>query len=274
MPKEVADAWKRSGHWKDDYSPRAIMPAGGGAKSIAELGHYALMLALGLALIQGSMPTVGARSNNLPCSWALRCRRRWRNSCLRRDGVWHARCLCYVTSDFSVLNVCKIQIRRCRFCTGSPASWGNHEGSMMLWVFNSRLFGALVAAFGNNLPAMLKAYALTVQPGSPRPSISCSSPPRMPSCARNAWHRRRRSSLEARERWTPRRALPPRRGAQQPAGQGRHPRGARCRHAQGRVARRLRDEAPAPPPRRCGRIPRSMCRRTTPRSAITMRSAS
>lgn len=32
MPKEVADALKKSGHWKDDYAQRAAMPIGGGAK--------------------------------------------------------------------------------------------------------------------------------------------------------------------------------------------------------------------------------------------------
>ena len=32
MPKEVADALKKSGHWKDDYAQRAAMPVGGGAK--------------------------------------------------------------------------------------------------------------------------------------------------------------------------------------------------------------------------------------------------
>ncbi len=32
MPKEVADALKRSGHWKDDYAQRAAMPIGGGSK--------------------------------------------------------------------------------------------------------------------------------------------------------------------------------------------------------------------------------------------------
>jgi cytochrome c-type biogenesis protein CcmF len=41
--------------------------------------------------------------------------------------------------------------------------WGNHEGSMLLWVLILALFGALVAAFGNNLPATLKADALGVQ---------------------------------------------------------------------------------------------------------------
>ena len=41
--------------------------------------------------------------------------------------------------------------------------WGNHEGSMLLWVLILSLFGALVAAFGGNLPATLKANVLAVQ---------------------------------------------------------------------------------------------------------------
>src|SRR6202040_1433029 len=41
--------------------------------------------------------------------------------------------------------------------------WGNHEGSMLLWVLILALFGALVAAFGANLPAALKATVLAVQ---------------------------------------------------------------------------------------------------------------
>src|SRR5690606_9283754 len=42
-------------------------------------------------------------------------------------------------------------------------TWGNHEGSMLLWVTILGLFGALVAAFGQNLPATLKANVLAVQ---------------------------------------------------------------------------------------------------------------
>ena len=41
--------------------------------------------------------------------------------------------------------------------------WGNHEGSMLLWVLILALFGALVAAFGNNLPRSLRAHVLAVQ---------------------------------------------------------------------------------------------------------------
>jgi cytochrome c-type biogenesis protein CcmF len=41
--------------------------------------------------------------------------------------------------------------------------WGNHEGSMLLWILILALFGALVAWFGRNLPATLKANVLAVQ---------------------------------------------------------------------------------------------------------------
>ena len=41
--------------------------------------------------------------------------------------------------------------------------WGNHEGSMLLWVLILSFFGALVGAFGSNLPSTLKAYVLAVQ---------------------------------------------------------------------------------------------------------------
>ena len=38
--------------------------------------------------------------------------------------------------------------------------WGNHEGSMLLWVLIVTLFGALAAWFGGNLPPTLKARVL------------------------------------------------------------------------------------------------------------------
>src|SRR5690606_33265668 len=41
--------------------------------------------------------------------------------------------------------------------------WGNHEGSMILWVFILTFFGALVAMFGRNLPDTLRANVLSIQ---------------------------------------------------------------------------------------------------------------
>ncbi len=128
---------------------------------IPELGHYALMLALGLALIQGSMPILGTRSGDaVLASMAAPV-------ALAQFAfvavAFGALAISYVTSDFSVLNVYENSNSAMPFMYRLTSIWGNHEGSMMLWVFILALFGALVAAFGGNLPRTLKANALAVQ---------------------------------------------------------------------------------------------------------------
>jgi cytochrome c-type biogenesis protein CcmF len=128
---------------------------------IAELGHYALMLALGLALIQGTMPIVGTRTND-PVLMAIAA-----PAALAQFAfvavAFGALGICYVTSDFSVLNVYENSNSAMPLIYRLTSIWGNHEGSMMLWVSILAFFGALVAAFGTNLPAALKANALAVQ---------------------------------------------------------------------------------------------------------------
>jgi cytochrome c-type biogenesis protein CcmF len=128
---------------------------------IAELGHYALMLALGLALIQGSMPIVGARSND-PVLMSIAAPAALAQFAFAAMA-FAALAACYVTSDFSVLNVYENSNSTMPLIYRLTSVWGNHEGSMMLWVFILAFFGALVAAFGGNLPAVLKANALGVQ---------------------------------------------------------------------------------------------------------------
>ncbi len=128
---------------------------------IPELGHYALTLALGLALIQATMPIVGARTNDAVLM-----------SMASPLAVAHfifvaiAFCAlgeCYVASDFSVLNVYENSNSAMPLIYRLTSIWGNHEGSMMLWVSILAFFGALVAVFGTNLPLTLKANALAVQ---------------------------------------------------------------------------------------------------------------
>ena len=70
---------------------------------------------------------------------------------------------CYVTSDFSVVNVFENSHSQKPLVYKISGVWGNHEGSMVLWVLILALFGALVAALGRNLPATLKANVLGVQ---------------------------------------------------------------------------------------------------------------
>jgi cytochrome c-type biogenesis protein CcmF len=128
---------------------------------IPELGHYALMLALGLALIQATMPIVGTCTNdtvlmNMAPPLAV----------AHFIFVAIAFCAlgeCYVASDFSVLNVYENSNSAMPLIYRLTSIWGNHEGSMMLWVSILAFFGALVAVFGTNLPLTLKANALAVQ---------------------------------------------------------------------------------------------------------------
>jgi cytochrome c-type biogenesis protein CcmF len=128
---------------------------------IAELGHYALILALGLALIQAVMPVVGTSTDDqtlisvaVPAALA---------QFIFVALAFAALATCYVTSDFSVLNVYENSNSAMPLLYRFTSVWGNHEGSMMLWVFILALFGALVAGFGGNLPSKLKANALAVQ---------------------------------------------------------------------------------------------------------------
>jgi cytochrome c-type biogenesis protein CcmF len=71
--------------------------------------------------------------------------------------------VCYVTSDFSVATVYENSHSMMPLVYKLTSVWGNHEGSMLLWVLILSLFGALVALFGNNLPAAHKAHVLAVQ---------------------------------------------------------------------------------------------------------------
>ncbi len=128
---------------------------------IAEIGHYALMLALGLAVIQGVMPVVGTRTGDVALTSIAA------PAALAQFAFvalsFGALAAAYATSDFSVLNVYENSNSTMPLLYRLTSVWGNHEGSMMLWILILAFFGALVAAFGNNLPVNLKANALAVQ---------------------------------------------------------------------------------------------------------------
>jgi len=128
---------------------------------IAEIGHYALVLALGLALIQAIMPIVGARLNDdtlmgVAGPTALA-------QFLFVALAFGALTASYVASDFSVVNVFENSHSAMPLIYKFTSVWGNHEGSMLLWVLILALFGALVATFSGNLPATLRANVLAVQ---------------------------------------------------------------------------------------------------------------
>jgi cytochrome c-type biogenesis protein CcmF len=128
---------------------------------IAEIGHYALVLALALALIQGSVPVLGARQRDRALMDVADV------SALAQFAFvalsFAALTALYVTSDFSVVNVFENSHSAKPLVYKITGVWGNHEGSMLLWVLILSVFGALVAIFGGNLPATLRANVLAVQ---------------------------------------------------------------------------------------------------------------
>ena len=128
---------------------------------IAESGHYALVLALALALIQSIVPLVGARLQdaalmNVARSTALA-------QLLFVGASFTALVMLHVNSDFSVANVYENSHSMKPLLYKITGVWGNHEGSMLLWVAILALFGGLVAACGNKLPLSLRAHVLAVQ---------------------------------------------------------------------------------------------------------------
>ncbi len=128
---------------------------------IVEIGHYALVLALAVALINSVLPVIGARRNDagmmeLATTGAYALFVLVLLSFL--SLVW-----AYEASDFSVKNVWENSHSAMPAIFRFSAVWGNHEGSMMLWLLILTFFSALVALFGRNLPESLKANALAVQ---------------------------------------------------------------------------------------------------------------
>ena len=128
---------------------------------VVEIGHFALILALLVAAVQTVLPMAGA---------ALGDRRMMMTGepaaisqlfllALAFLALMHA----YVTSDFSVANVYANSHSTKPLIYKMSGVWGNHEGSMLLWVLILAVFGAAVAVFGENLPLPLKARVLSVQ---------------------------------------------------------------------------------------------------------------
>jgi len=128
---------------------------------IIEAGHFALILALMVALFQSVVPMVGAYRND----------KAWMDFAIPSAIIqvilvsisFAALTYSYVVSDFSVLNVVSNSHSDKPMLYKVSGVWGNHEGSMLLWVYILAIYGAAVALFGRNLPPTLKARVVSMQ---------------------------------------------------------------------------------------------------------------
>ncbi|OCW55782.1 heme lyase CcmF/NrfE family subunit [Hoeflea olei] len=128
---------------------------------ITEIGHFALVLALATAIVQSIAPLIGARRRD-PGLMAIGPVAALTSTVLVSIS-FAALTYAYVVSDFSVLNVVENSHSLKPMLYKITGVWGNHEGSMLLWVLILALFSGLVALFGRNLPDTLRANVLAVQ---------------------------------------------------------------------------------------------------------------
>ena len=128
---------------------------------IAEFGHFALTLALAVALVQSSLPMIGAhrRDAGLMALAPAGAMVQFALVAIAFGALMHA----YIVSDFSLVNVAQNSHTAKPMLYKIAGTWGNHEGSMLLWALILALYGAAVAAFGGNLTETLKARVLSVQ---------------------------------------------------------------------------------------------------------------
>ncbi|WP_220799554.1 MULTISPECIES: heme lyase CcmF/NrfE family subunit [Roseobacter] len=128
---------------------------------ITELGHFALILAFMVAIVQTVIPLIGAHKR-WP-SWMAVAEPAANAQFLLTAFSFGALMWAFIVSDFSLQLVTLNSHSAKPMLYKISGTWGNHEGSMLLWVLIVALFGAMAAWFGGNLPPTLKARVLSVQ---------------------------------------------------------------------------------------------------------------
>ncbi len=128
---------------------------------IVESGHYALVLALALALVNSILPIWGAATGDRRLMAVAP------SAALAGFGLvayaFFALTYAHVVSDFSLVNVVENSHSAKPLIYKITGVWGNHEGSMLLWVLVLSLFAAAVALFSGSMPEDLRANVLAVQ---------------------------------------------------------------------------------------------------------------
>ena len=127
---------------------------------LAELGHFALILALLVACVQATLPLWGAWREH--AAWQALAR----PTAFAHVGLvalsFAALTACFVNNDFSVLYVAQHSNSLLPTVYRVAAVWGGHEGSLLLWVLMLAMWTAAVAAFSFSLPQAMVARVVGV----------------------------------------------------------------------------------------------------------------
>ncbi len=127
---------------------------------IPEIGNFALILALLLAITQGTLPIIGA-ARGIP-SWIALARPAVQGQFVFVFIAFVCLAYSFVTSDFSVLNVATNSNSELPVQYRIAATWGSHEGSLLLWVLMMAGWSIAVSVFSRHLPEEMVARVLGV----------------------------------------------------------------------------------------------------------------
>jgi cytochrome c-type biogenesis protein CcmF len=127
---------------------------------IPEFAHYALILALCLALIQSIVPLWGAQTNRV--LWMQTARFTSIGQVTFISFAFFALAYAFVSNDFSVAYVAQNSHTQLPFIYRFCAVWGAHEGSLLLWVFILSIWMAAIAIFSQQLPLDIISRVLAV----------------------------------------------------------------------------------------------------------------
>src|SRR5256712_7801744 len=127
---------------------------------VPEIGQFALILALMLAVTQATLPQVGA-ARGIPHLIAMT------RPAAQAQFLFIAIAFCclgysFITNDFSVLNVVSNSNSQLPLHYRLAATWGSHEGSLLLWTFMLAIWMVAVTLFSNHLPDEMVARVLGV----------------------------------------------------------------------------------------------------------------
>jgi len=127
---------------------------------IPEIGHFALILALCVAVVQGSLPIYGAAvgSSTLMSVAKPAARGQFLLVLLAFCCLGYA----FAAKDFSVLYVAATSNSQLPLHYRLAAIWGAHEGSLLLWVFILSIWMVAVSFFSTHLPEAMRARILGV----------------------------------------------------------------------------------------------------------------
>jgi len=127
---------------------------------IPEFGHYALILALCIAIIQGTLPLVGAHQSRR--EWIMLARPAAQTVFLLLGIAFVILAWSFYSNDFSVLYVAEHSNSQMPVIYRLGAVWGGHEGSLLLWVFLLSTWTFLVAQLSKALDEFMVARVIGV----------------------------------------------------------------------------------------------------------------